>query len=209
MTFTLYHYWRSSCSWRVRWALFYKGLDFTPIAINLLENEQTSAEHLKKNPKGAVPALALNDQNKTVLFESSAIIEFLEETHPSPRLLPKDPLQRAHCRALTQIVNAGIQPLQNLATMKFYSEDPEKRKSWSAHWIQEGLKAYEAAVQKSAGEFSCGNELSMADLFLIPQLYNARRFDVDLTPFPSCLKIEGNALKTESCQKAHPDRFTP
>ena len=211
MPFHLYHYWRSSSSWRVRWALAIKKIPCAFTAVNLLEGEQTGEAHRKRNPFGAVPVLEITENKKKPKFlaESTAILEWLEETVPEPKLVPGDSFQRARIRQMAQIVNAGIQPLQNLKTMVFYSEESEKRNIWSQHWIQNGFTAYERLEKETAGKFSVGNQIPMADLFLIPQCYNAGRFSVSLEAFPTIAGIYARALETKECQATAPERFKP
>jgi maleylacetoacetate isomerase len=206
----LYHYWRSSSSWRVRWALAYKHIPCDWVAINLLTDESDSEAHLRRNPMGYVPALELEGKNGPVyLTESIAIIEWLEETHPEPRLLPVDPFERAQVRQLAEVINSGTQPLQNLTTMLLHSDNPEEQKRWARHWSRKGLQAYEKLAQETAGTFSFGNSLTLADLFLAPQCYNALRQEISLDEFPLIKKIYEAALATPSGQTSHPDRFAP
>jgi maleylacetoacetate isomerase len=206
----LYHYWRSTSSWRVRWALTAKGLPVDYVAIDLLTDECERPEHLARNPMGYVPVLEVQEKGKThFLGESTSIIEWLEETHPSPSLFPKDSFLRAHARMLAEIVNAGIQPLQNLTVTDFLSPDADVKKKWMQHWIRRGLLAYETLAQKHAGRLSVGDELTVADLFLIPQCYAAARNDVAISEFPTIARIHENAVKLPSAQAAHPDRFKP
>lgn len=209
-TFKLYDYWRSSSAWRVRWGLFLKGLEFESISIPLLEKTQYSNEHLARNPRGKVPTLEFVQGGKTIhLSESIAILEWLEETHDGHKLLPEDPLDRAVVRQLVQTVNSGIQPLQNLNVLHKVSDDKSAQRDWARHFIADGLKAYEKLVSKTAGEFSFGDEVTMADLCLIPQVYNAKRQEMDLEGLPFIRQIWENALKTPACQKSHPDSFQP
>jgi maleylacetoacetate isomerase len=211
MRLRLYHYWRSSSSWRVRWALTYKNIACEYVPVNLLSDEPESEAHLKRNPLGFIPVLEDLDHASPLryLSESTAIIEFLEEIQPEPRLLPKDPLQRARTRQLAEIINSGTQPLQNMNTFLLHSSDPEEQKRWNQHWIHRGLKAYETLVQETAGKFSMGDSLTYADLFLIPQCYNAKRFEVPLSQYPTVERIDSAALKTESYQKSCPEVFQP
>ena len=211
MKLKLYHYWRSSCSWRVRWGLLLKQVPCEFVHIDLLKNEQQSEKYLQLNPSGTVPTLEIMNEGGEPFYlsESTAILEWAEENFPSISLYPRASLERAKTRQLAQIVNAGIQPIQNLKVMNFYSSDAEKKKSWSVYWITEGLKTYEALVKKTAGLFSVGNQISMADLFLIPQCYNAHRFGIHLQPFPTIARIEQSCLNTDACKKAHPDSFQP
>lgn len=209
---TLYHYYRSSSSWRVRWALHYKGVAFTAVAVDLLKGEQQQADYVGKNPLGFVPALALGEH---VLAESVAILEYLEEAHPSPPLLPADPLGRARVRQLVQIITADTQPLQNLSVLRHIvalQANQEASKDWARHYITRGFTAYEALLQSAgwpAGPFSYGSEVTMAELCLIPQCYNARRQGLDLQKWPRIAAIEAAALATPAARSSHPDAFTP
>lgn len=210
MKLKLYHYWRSSSSWRVRWALAEKNITCEFVHVNLLKDEQKSQEHLKKNPIGFVPALEVINANQTkFLAESVAIIEWLEENYSDPKLLPEDSFDRAQTRQLVQIINAGTQPLQNLQTQKHFSEDTDKKKEWAQYWIKNGLAAYEKLASQTAGKFSFDDTITMADMFLLPQLYNAERFSVSLEAFPTIQKIQKNCVETEGYKASHPDRFKP
>jgi maleylacetoacetate isomerase len=211
MKLKLYHYWRSSSSWRVRWALAIKGIPCEFAPVNLLSDEPESEAHIKRNPLGYVPVLELLDSKDPFRFlsESTAIIEWLEETHPSPSLFSGNSLQRARIRQLAEVINSGTQPLQNLNVCQYHSTDSEEQKRWNRHWITHGLKAYETLVQETAGRFSVGDSITCADLFLIPQCYNARRHDVSLTEFPVIERIHEAALLTENCQASSPERFQP
>lgn len=204
---TLYHYWRSSSSWRVRWVLDYKKIPVNYVAIGLLGDDTEKPAYLKRNPMGYVPVLEIQDGIN--LTESAAIAELLEETHPEPRLLPSDPLKRARIRALCELVNSGIQPLVNLSVNEKLSEDHEVRKHWNQHWIRRGFHAYEELIQQSAGKFVMGDELTLADIFLAPQCYTALRNDVTLQEFPTIARIYAHLLETPSGQSSHPDRYKP
>lgn len=206
---TLYQYWRSSSSWRVRWALAIKGVAFESVPVNLLTGEQSSAENQARNPIGRVPSLVLEDGR--ILTESVAIFEWLEETIPSPALYPKDPWQRARARQLVEIINAAVQPLQNISVLKRLSTESAERSAWAAHFNEIGLAAYEALLAQNAletggnGPFSLGDALTAPDLFLVPQLYAARRFHVDLSRFPRALAAEQAALATSHADGARPE----
>jgi maleylacetoacetate isomerase len=202
----LYHYWRSSSSWRVRWALELKKLKCEYVAVNLLSDEPEQPVYLARNPMGYVPALEVGGR---YLSESAAIIEWLDETHPTPALLPRDPFERAHLRQLYELINSGVQPLHNLTTSLKHSSDPQEQKTWNAYWIERGLKAYETLVRESAGKFSFGDTVTMPDLFLIPLCYTAQRNEVDLTPYPTISRINANALATEECKRSAPEMFKP
>ena len=199
---TLYQYWRSSCSWRVRWALDYKGISYQKVAVNILLNEQFSPEHLVRSPKGFIPVLKVNNQ---YLTESLAILEWIEEQHPKPSLLPNDSFSRAQVRKLSLLITAGIQPLQNMRTLKFYSDDQSRRNEWAKHFIAEGMKNFEAELQNTAGTYCYSSQLSFADLCLIPQCYNALRFGVALEQFPIIHRIYHNCLRLESYQSSVPE----
>jgi maleylacetoacetate isomerase len=201
----LYHYWRSTSSWRVRWALKIKGLDVQYKAVNLLEGESETPEHLNRNPVGHVPVLQVGEN---YLIESVSIIEWLEELIPAPQLYPGDIYERAHIRALVEVINSETQPLQNLGVLEKYSDNAEVRKEWARHFIAKGLHAFEKLL-KSPGPYSCGKSITAADVFLIPQLLNAQRFEFNLSEFPKLESIWNNALKTPACAASHPDKFKP
>lgn len=203
---TLYHYWRSSASWRVRWMLELKKLKVDFIHVELLNGEVDREPHLSRNPMGQVPALIVDNHT---LIESMAILEWLEETIPANRLIPGDTWIRAHIRALCEVINSGTQPVQNLPVLDYYSEDPEKRKEWMRFFIHRGLTAYEKLVAAKAGKFSVGDQLTAADVFLVPQCYNAIRNDLSLSEWPTIDRIHSAALATAECQASHPERFQP
>jgi maleylacetoacetate isomerase len=200
---TLYHYWRSSCSWRVRWALALKGITYESVAVNLLQGEQRSAEYLAMNPTGQVPTLKVGDR---LLTESLAILEWLEETYPHEPLLPKDPWERAQVRELTLMVVAGIQPVQNLKVGRYHSEEQKDREAWNRHFIEEGFHAIEKKLAGTTGPFAFGQSLTFADIALVPQVYNALRVGVEMRRFPRIEAIYSHCLKTDECEKAAPHR---
>ena len=205
----LYHYWRSSASWRVRWALELKKQPVEKIAVDLLSSQEKSADYMGTNPAGYVPSLVVNG---TILSESIAIIEWLEEAFPEPRLLPGTALDRAFIRRLAETVNSGIQPLQNLDVIKRFSEDKERQSEWMRHWIGRGLGVYEkilSSTNRQGAKFSVGNQPTMADLCLIPQCYAAGRNNIDLAQFPQCKAIYEYALTTPECIASSPDVNKP
>lgn len=211
MRLLLHHYWRSSSSWRVRWALAYKGIEYESNAIDLLKGAQRDSSFVEHSPMGLVPCLVIEGRPLT---ESVAILEWLEETRPSAPLYPRDPWARARTRQLVELVNSGTQPLQNISVNRHVSDDPHAQAVWARHWITRGLTAIErelALVEHDGlgGRFAIGDALTAADLYLVPQLYNARRFSVDLTPYPRVVAVEAAALDTESARASHPDRFQP
>lgn len=197
----LYHYWRSSCSWRVRWALEVKGLAYRSTAVNLVKDEQKSPDYLRINPSGLVPTLLVDGRP---LMDSSAIIEWLDEVYPDQPFLPKDPWSRAEIRTFAMTVAAGLQPLGNLRVIQYYSDNAEKRQDWIHHFLHIGFQPIERMLEKHAGVYCFGDSLTMADLFLIPQIYNALRYAVDLRPFPRAKRIYDSCLKLESCERAAP-----
>lgn len=219
MKFRLYHYWRSSSSWRVRWGMALKGIVPEYVHVDLLNGESESGAHRTRNPFGFVPALELLDPlsgrgSPFFLTESLPILEYLEETFPANPLLPRDPIDRALVRSIAEGVNAGIQPLQNLTTQIALApdSDPEfakKRKEWAQLWIRDGFTAIEKLTRSSAGKFCVGDELTLADLCLIPQCYNALRNDIVLEAYPTIARIYAQALLTPSYAASEPDRFKP
>ncbi|MEW6056810.1 MAG: maleylacetoacetate isomerase [Bdellovibrionota bacterium] len=200
----LYHYWRSSSSWRVRWALECKKLKPQFVHVDLLSGEVDREPHLSRNPMGQVPVLKVDGRH---LVESVAIVEWLEEVVPEPLLYKGDAFSRAHIRALCELINAGTQPIQNLNVMDRYSEDPGKRKEWSQFFIRRGLNAFQRLATTRAGTFSVGDSITAADLFLVPQCYNALRFEIDLSEFPLIRRIYENASATTEAKLSAPDNY--
>lgn len=196
----LYSYFRSSCSWRVRIALAMKGVEYEYKAINLLKSEQSSDEYKLENPQGSVPTLVINDHN---MSQSISIIEYLDEVYPDCPLLPRDcPIKRADVRRLTMLIAADIQPVQNLRVLKRVG--PEQKMEWG-HWvIENGFKALERSLKTTHGKYCYGDEVTMADLCLVPQVYNANRFKVDMTQFPIISKVHDELVKLPAFQAAHP-----
>ena len=208
---TFYHYWRSSASWRVRWALAIKGIEVESVAVDLVRGEQSTDAHRARNPMGRVPALVFPDGRS--LGESVAILEWLDETilAPAPALYPKDPWQRARTRQLVEIINASVQPMQNISVLRRLSPEGPVQRAWAAHYNELGLGAYEALLTQIAteslgnGHFSIGDSLTAADLFLVPQVYSARRFDVDVSRFPRVLAAEAAARATPHAEASRPE----
>jgi maleylpyruvate isomerase len=206
----LYNFFRSGTSHRLRIALNLKGVDAQYVAVNLRTEEHLKAEFKTLNPQGLVPALVLEDE--TVLIQSPAIIEWLEETVPEPALLPKDPLARARVRALAAIVGCDIHPINNRRVLEYlkheFSADQAAIDAWARNWICAGFKAYEALLAKDAsrGEFSFGNAPSLADVYLVPQVESARRFHVDLAEFPLIMAVDAACARMEAFRKAEPSR---
>ncbi|XP_066280112.1 uncharacterized protein [Branchiostoma lanceolatum] len=209
----LYSYFRSSCAWRVRIALNLKGIEYDQAAVHLMKDggQQNSEEYKQKNPMAQVPTLMI-DGNK--LTQSMAIMEYLEETRPDPPLLPKDPAARAKVRMIAETVNAGIQPIQNLSVLQKVGD--ERKMEWGHYWIDRGFTALETALSETAGKYCVGDQVTMADLCLVPQLYNATRFKVDLSKFPTITRVCGNLAELEAFKAADysrqpdtPEEFKP
>jgi len=199
----LYSYFRSSASWRVRIVLAMKGVDYEYKAVNLVKDggQQHSEEYKALNPIGQVPSFQIKD---TVLSQSLAIIDYLEDMYPEPSLIPKDPLLKAQARALGELIAAGTQPVQNLSVLYKVSDSPEGRAEWGRYWIDRGLDAYEKMVQKTAGKYSVGDMVTIADVCLVPQMMNASRFKVDLSKFPTIMRIVNALSDLEAFKVAHP-----
>lgn len=204
----LYSYWRSSASWRVRIALHYKGLPFEYVPVQIVSREQASRDYAAKNPMQQVPTIELDDDGRTIhLAQSLPIIEYLEERWPSPALLPKARVARARVRQLAECVNAGIQPFQNLPLLKIVKEQfGGDATAFAGSYNQKGLVALEALARETAGRFLVGDEPSLADVCLIPQLYSARRFQVDVQPFSTLTRVEAACAALPAFAAAHPDR---
>lgn len=203
----LYGYWRSSATWRVRIVMAHKGIDYTYVPVHLVNDggEQHKSDYVSKNASHQVPTLEFEHQGETLhLGQSVAIMEYLEALHPTPAMLPNDPIARAKTRQLGEIINAGTQPLQNLAVIQKLKGMDVDAKAWCAEWIEKGLRAFEATTLP--GTFSAGENVSWADACLIPQMYNARRFEVDLDQFPRLLNIEAACEKLDAFQAAHPNQ---
>ncbi|HVJ64004.1 MAG TPA: maleylacetoacetate isomerase [Bdellovibrionota bacterium] len=206
-TLELYGYWRSSASWRVRWALELKGALYEYRSVNLLEKRQHSAEFKTLNPNASLPVLVIN--GKQVIAQSMAIIEWIEETYnlEEAQLFPGDFYRRAKVRELCETINSDTAPLQNLRAQFLHSQNPDERTAWASHWIHRGLEVFDAISKPLRGKWSAGDEVTAADLFLIPQIYNAHRFGVDVkSKFPELQKIFERALQTPECHKASPEQ---
>ena len=209
---TLYTYWRSSASHRVRLALGFKGLAYAPVFVNLLESEQRSEAYRTYNPMGYLPCLVIDG---TSYVESTAILELLDELHPENPLFPGSATDRARIRALVQIINSGIQPLQNLVVLDRIGDDKEKRSEWLRYFMGRGLAAWEALAVRYAlesstrGPFAYGDSFTAADAVLIPQIHAARRNGIDLSPFPTICRIDEAtrelAFVTAASPEAQPD----
>ena len=193
----LYSYFRSSASYRVRIALALKGLSYQTIGIHLVKGEHTLEHFVAVNPQARVPALKLDSGD--VLIQSIAIIDYLDETHPQPPFLPTDPLLRARVRAVSQVIAMDVHPLGNTGPrnylLKKLNHDLETVDAWTRHWIETGLAAVEKLI--SPGPYCFGSQPTLADICLVQQVFNARRYKVDMAKFPKIVAVD------EACQK-HP-----
>ena len=201
----LFNYFRSSTSYRVRIALHLKGLEFDYRAIHLLKAEHRSPEYLKINPQGEVPAL---QDGELVISQSLPILEYLDEKYPQNRIYPTDLGQRALVRQFCENINAYMHPVCNLKILQFleteHGYDLAKKEQWIAHWQGPGFQALEELAQKHAGQYCFGDQITAADLCLIPMMFSARRFHVDLSAYKTLLRIDEACRTIDAFAKAHP-----
>jgi maleylpyruvate isomerase len=203
----LYGYWRASSPWRVRIALEHKGVSYEYIPVNLAQGEQLGAPFAEKNPLAQLPVLEIMVNGRLErVTQSLAIIELLEELHPTPALLPKDPVQRARARQYALTIASGIQPFQNPATHKEVKALGGDERAWTQTFMRRGLAALESEVRQTAGTYMVGEAVSIADVCLAPQLYAVRRFDVDVAAYPTLARIETAVAALPAFQRAHADR---
>ena len=203
-------YFRSSAAFRVRIGLNLKGIAVDHASRHLRKGEQAAPDYAALNPQKLVPTLVLDSGE--ILTQSLAILEYLEETHPEPPLLPRDPVDRARVRALALITTADIHPIQNLRVMSYlrdkFGQTEESAFAWSRHWIETGFDAYEASIAKDrkTGSFSHGDRPTLADLCLVPQVFNAARFKVDMTRYPTIQRIYATSMKHPAFDAAQPSK---
>jgi maleylacetoacetate isomerase len=202
----LYDYFRSSACYRVRIALNLKGIEYETVAVNLLEGAQRDEAYRARNPQGLVPLLEMDGHQ---LSQSLAICDYLDAVRPDPPLVPRDAAARAHVLALALTVACDIHPLNNLRVLKYLSgplgQPQEGRDGWYRHWVAEGLAALEALAAPAAGDYLCGDSPTLADLCLVPQMYNARRFAVPLDAYPTLVRVDAEACAHPAFAAAHPD----
>jgi maleylacetoacetate isomerase len=203
----LYTFFRSSASFRVRIALNHKGLKYEPAVVGLPQGEHLETGYKSVNSQGLVPAL---EDAGHVLTQSLAIIEYLDEVHSGPKLLPPDPLDRAYVRALSQIIACEIHPLNNLRTLKYirssYKLDEEGVNTWYRHWIAEGFRMLEAFLDENRkhGKYCFRDQVTMADCCLVPQVFNAQRYHCDLKSYPTAMRIHESCMKLDAFALAQP-----
>ncbi len=204
---TLYGYFRSSTAYRTRIAMNLKGLDYDNITVNLAQDEQLEAEFKALNPQRLVPVLQADD---LLLYQSPAILEWLEEVYPEPALLPKDAAGRMHVRAISAMIGCDMHPINNRRILQYLrnelSVNEEKVMAWCQRWMSDGFAALEKrlAANKTRGDFCYGNSPSLADCYLIPQVSSARRFKVDLSPYPNIVAVDTNCRTLKAFADADP-----
>ena len=202
----LFGYFRSGAAWRVRIGLHWKGLAFETVPLDLRTGAQATPQWRARNPQGLVPALELADG--TLLTQSLAILEWLEETHPTPAFLPADPVARAQIRAVALAIAADTHPIQNLGVLKRIEAlaGADAARQWAHDTLVNGLGAVEGLIARNPGPFAFGAAPTLADILIVPQLFNARRFGVDLARYPRILAVEAACADLPAFQAAHPDR---
>ena len=202
----LHDYFRSSAAYRVRILLNLKGIEYDRHSVNLAEGAQKDPAYRALNPQGFVPMLEIDGLKLT---QSLSIAVYLDQTRPEPLLMPRDPADGAHVRALALTVACDIHPLNNLRVLKYLSgtldATQDQNDAWYAHWVTEGLAALEALAAPRAGAFLFGDSPTLADVMLVPQLYNARRFAVPIAPYPSLRRADESASALPAFAAAHPD----
>ena len=202
MEFTLYSFWRSSASWRVRIILSIKGLNYSYIPINLLKQDNITKNYLSINPLGQLPTLVKDNYSLT---QSLAIANYLEAKYPNPPITPKDPELLGKMWEICEIINSSIQPLQNIYVLEKIESLGGNKKEWAQMAIINGFNSIEKILEKTSETYSIGKSITLADACLVPQVGNAKRFEVDLFPYPNIKRISDTLSSIESFKKAHPD----
>ncbi len=204
----LYDYWRSSAAYRVRIALNLKRLEYESVSVDLAAGEQQRGEYLEINPQGRVPALVHDGR---LLYQSLSIIDYLDSVFEQPRLVPSEPGARARVNALAQVVACDMHPLNNSRVLAYLGNemavDPRRRQQWYCHWIATGFDALETLLNHDeTGKFCHGETPTLADICLVPQIYNARRFACNLDGYPTIRRIESSCLELDAFHRAVPER---
>jgi maleylacetoacetate isomerase len=204
----LYSFFRSSAAFRVRIALNLKGVDYEIVAVNLPKGAHRGAEFLAVNPQATIPTL---DDDGTILWQSLAIIEYLDTRYPEPLLIPREPVARARVQALAQLIACEVHPLNNLRVLTYLrgelALDEAAVAKWYSHWVAEAFRPLETFVARfSGGRYCFGDSLTLADVYLVPQMYNARRFNCDLAPYPTLVRIAQVLEQEPAFARAAPER---
>ncbi|GAB3517099.1 maleylacetoacetate isomerase [Photobacterium alginatilyticum] len=202
----LYDYYRSSASYRVRIALNLKGLSYEHYPVSLLDNEQSSTSYTSLNPSALVPSF---ESDRGLLGQSIAIMEYLEDCYPEPAILPSSRWEKAKCREISLAIACDIHPLNNLRVLNYLHSEfgvhQNEKMIWYHHWLSQGFQTLETLLSDSTHHFCCGDTPTMADICLLPQIYNARRFGFDVGPYPTLQRIEQHCLHLDAFVRAHPD----
>ena len=204
----LYTYFRSSAAFRVRIALNLKGIAYEPVFVHLAKGEHRAANYAKVNPQALLPTLELDDGTR--LNQSLAIIEYLDETHPQKPLVPKDAQERARVRSLSYLIASEIHPLNNLRVLQHLKralgQNEDQVNTWYRHWIADGLAKLEAELVSIKGRFCHGDAPTMADCCLVPQIFNAKRYQSDLAPYPNTMRVFEACMQLEAFDRAQPSK---